>query len=134
MSKGRTGLMFSIGIITSIFYVAAIVIGLQWGMIGVVICYAIADFIITPFDYYIPFKLIHLPLMHLVTVTWRPLLCSLIMALFLWSTSEFILLSTGKIIGLTLLVAFGAGIYLLMNWYINRRQLQDFVRIAVKLS
>lgn len=134
IAKAQTRIMFYVGVVSSFCYVLAIIIGLQWGLMGVVICYAVADFVLTPPNYLFSFRFIELPVLRLIEPTWRPLICSLVMALFLWSLSDVILLFTSKIIGFFLLVFLGVSIYLIMSWFVNRTQLQKFVQIAMKRS
>lgn len=60
LSKGRTDWMFRWGIFSSIIVISAIFIGLQWGINGVAICYAIATLVLIYPNFAIPFRLIDL--------------------------------------------------------------------------
>lgn len=59
-AKGRTGLMFKIGAITSCVFVLSFVIGLPWGIRGVATAYAIATLLLLYPALAIPFRLIEL--------------------------------------------------------------------------
>lgn len=60
LAKGRTNWMFRWGIFSSIIVVSAIFIGLQWGINGVAVCYALATLLLIYPSFAIPFKLIDL--------------------------------------------------------------------------
>ncbi|MCK5644761.1 MAG: lipopolysaccharide biosynthesis protein, partial [Gammaproteobacteria bacterium] len=60
LAKGRTDWLFRWGIFSSIITVSAIIIGLQWGINGVAVCYMIAALLIAYPNFAIPFRLIDL--------------------------------------------------------------------------
>lgn len=60
LAKGRTDWMFRWGIFSSIIIVGAIIIGLQWGINGVAVCYAISVLLIVYPSFALPFRLIDL--------------------------------------------------------------------------
>lgn len=60
LAKGRTEWMFRWGFISSSIAVGAIAFGLQWGINGVAVCYAISRFITVYPGHAIPFRLIDL--------------------------------------------------------------------------
>jgi PST family polysaccharide transporter len=125
-AKGRTDLMFRWGIVSGFLMLSAFVIGLQWGIIGVAIAYAIADLIWTYPSFAIPFRLIHLRVRELVMVLLRPLLASLLMLTVLLGV-KFLLptsLASGWVLGI--LAVTGCITYLLASWLINREQVQQF--------
>jgi O-antigen/teichoic acid export membrane protein len=67
MATGRTDLMFRWGVFVSPVTILSFVIGLQWGVRGVAICYAIATILVLYPLFRIPLRLIELPLAEL----WR---------------------------------------------------------------
>lgn len=60
-AKGKTDWLFYWGVFSSIIAVIFIIIGLQWGIIGVAVGYAIATIILLYPNFYIPFRFINLP-------------------------------------------------------------------------
>jgi len=61
LSQGATKLIFKLGLVTKIFTILMIVFGLQYGIIGVAICYFIANLFTSPLIFYISGRLINLP-------------------------------------------------------------------------
>jgi len=59
-AKGRTDLLFRVGMITSSLVILAFVIGLRWGIVGVAAAYAIATVVCLYPNFAIPFHLIGL--------------------------------------------------------------------------
>ncbi len=128
-AKGRTDWLFRWGIVAGVLVIVAFAIGLQWGIIGIAVAYALWELVLFYPAFAIPFKLINLPIRHLAHVLWRQLVCSVLMmvvVLFL----RFILpagLGNGWILGI--LVPIGCLIYLLLSWLINREQVCEVVRL-----
>jgi len=59
-AKGKTDLMFRVGLMTGTVVIVAIVIGLQWGIVGVASLYAIATLLLLIPNMFFPFRLIGL--------------------------------------------------------------------------
>jgi PST family polysaccharide transporter len=60
LSRGRPNLLFRYQILSTACYVGAFLIGVQWGIRGVAVCYAIVTILLTPLLNRIAFKLIEL--------------------------------------------------------------------------
>lgn len=131
IAKGKTKMMFYIGLISSVCYVISIIIGLRWGMMGVVICYAVVDILLTLPNYIVPFKYIELPVIRICEQIWRPLVCSLVMAVSIYFVADSILYFTDKVFGTIILILLSVIIYLVMSWIYNRIQLYSFMKIAM---
>ena len=78
-AKGRTDWMFRWTIVGSTVRIAAIVIGLRWGINGVAAAYSISLIILAYPTLAIPFRLIHLRMARLGKSIALPLVTSLIM-------------------------------------------------------
>jgi len=128
ISKGRTDWMLRWGVGSGTLITLAIMIGLQWGIVGVATAYATASFLLTYPSFAIPFRLIDLRVSDLIAVLWRPFLASLLMFGVLMSLKILILptsLASASILGI--LVPTGLITYLLASWFINREQMQELV-------
>jgi len=79
LAKGRTNWMFRWGIFSSIIVVSAIFIGLQWGINGVAVCYALATLVIVYPSFAIPFRLIDLKFIDFLSNLKEETVTSLIM-------------------------------------------------------
>ncbi|NEO79671.1 MAG: MOP flippase family protein [Moorea sp. SIO4G3] len=127
-SKGRTDWMLRWGVGSGTFVTLAIIIGLQWGIVGVATAYATASFLLTYPNFAIPFRLIDLRVNDLIAVLWRPFLASLLMLGVLMSLKILILptsLASAWVLGI--LVPTGLITYLLASWFINREQMQELL-------
>lgn len=82
-AKGRTDWMLRWGIVSGGLVMLALIIGLQWGILGVAVAYALASLILTYPGFAIPFRLIQLPMQDFLAVVWRPLLASLLLLLWI---------------------------------------------------
>ncbi|NEO43868.1 MAG: MOP flippase family protein [Moorea sp. SIO4A3] len=126
-AKGRTDWLlrweFGYGIGITITFL----IGLQWGIFGVAVAYAILSFLVTYPSFAIPFRLIHLRMLDFGAVIWRPLVASFLMLLMLVGL-KFLLptdLASGWVLGI--LIPIGGISYLLASWCINREQIQQLL-------
>ena len=75
--------MFRWGIGASTLVLAAFILGLPWGIIGVAIAYAIASVLLFYPNFAIPFRLIDLPFLQLLKVLWLAVLTSSLMCIVL---------------------------------------------------
>ncbi len=129
-SKGRTDLMFRVGTLNSLIYIAAIVTGLHWGTLGVVILYALADAIATPIDYFFSFRLIHLRFRTMALALWRPYACGLFMAIVVYCLANPCQSQLGRIPGLAALVGVGAVLYVGASLILNRAGVRAFTNLV----
>lgn len=123
-AKGRTDWMFKWGVISGTLTVAAFAYGLNWGIIGVALAYAIATFLRVYPNYAIPFKLINLPVGELAKVVWYPLVCGLLMAVAVIGVRLMLPVDLKSIWVLAVCVPLGGMVYALATWFINRERLR----------
>lgn len=90
-SQGRTDWMFRWGLGTGTVTLIAIVVGVQWGVLGVVIAYTIRTFSLTYYNFTIPGKLIDMTFREVVDAVAPPLYCAVGMACIV-SVAHFVLL------------------------------------------
>jgi len=93
-AKARTNLMFRVGAVASIVLVAAFLIGVRRGAVGVAIAYAIAYLAILTYPmFYLPFRLIDLKVRDFARALAPQLFITLIMSLIclLWLNFQSIL-------------------------------------------
>ena len=93
MARARTGLMFIWGLIGAAVIYPSFFIGIQWGVMGVAVAYAIANVVLLVPELAISFRLIGLPLRDLGRSVRGVLLGSLLMA-GLVALVRYILLAT----------------------------------------
>lgn len=72
MLKSKTGILFTWGIVTTILIASSFVIGVRWGIVGVVVSYAIIYLPIAYFDFKIPFRFIGLSFREMLTGLKQP--------------------------------------------------------------
>jgi lipopolysaccharide exporter len=119
-AKGRTdwALWWTVG--AGLLIVLSFVLGLPWGIIGVTASYAIMFLLLTYPAFAIPFRLIGLEVRDLGRVLWRPAVCSLVMYAAVAGTALWSPQGVPGWLTLSLLVPFGAVVYLACSWVINR--------------
>ena len=126
-AKGRTDWMFRWTLVGAPVRIAAIVIGLRWGIVGVAAAYSISFVILTYPSLAIPFRLIHLQMGRLVKSISMPLVTSLIMfgVVYFLELALYGRLRTG--VSLAVCIVTGAVIYGLLNLWLNREQLTEMI-------
>lgn len=124
-AKGRTdwALWWTVG--AGLLIVLSFVLGLPWGIIGVTASYAIMFLLLTYPAFAIPFRLIGLEVRDLGRVLWRPAVCSLVMYAVVAGTALWAPQGLPGWLTLSLLVPFGAVVYLASSWAINRALLLE---------
>lgn len=128
-AMGRTEWLFRWGICTGILTVLSFIVGINWGIIGVAVAYAIVTAVLLYPHLAIPYSLINLPVRDLVTVLWRPVLSCLVMLVLI--SIVRIAFSPSVPVGFTFgaLVSFGAIVYIFMSWVINPNQLKTVLAV-----
>jgi len=128
-AKGRTDLLLRWGAAAGVFILAALCLGLQWGIVGVAAAYATASLLLTYANFSIPFKLIGLPVGALLKVLWPPFASSAIMLVSVVLVQWCLPGALADRAQLLILVPLGVSCYLLSGWYLNRKQLQQILHL-----
>ncbi|WP_369052476.1 MOP flippase family protein [Kineococcus terrestris] len=84
-SQGRTGTMFKVGVVSTVLTVVAIVVGLQWGVLGVAVAVFAKMWLWQPIGFRIACGLIDLPARRVFADIARPLLVSVAMGGAVWA-------------------------------------------------
>jgi len=116
LSKGRADLMFQLVIISGLLTILSFVIGLQWGIVGVSVAYAVITFALAYVELYIPFRLIDLKVLTLSKVCARPFVNSIIMFVLMITLNSILPQYKLGIVNLMIAVLFGGTIYVLLSW------------------
>jgi PST family polysaccharide transporter len=127
MAKGRTDLMLRLGVYSSLATVAAFLIGIHWGLLGLCAAYLLVELLNAPFWFFFALRQIQAPLRALVRPIRGPLICSGIMAITVAVTAAPIASVLGVRAGLAASVVEGVLIYLAANWALNRPQAREFL-------
>jgi PST family polysaccharide transporter len=130
MAMGRADLQLRWGIFTNLFIIAGLVIGLQWGIVGVAAGYTIASLLLAYHYFAIPFRLIGLRVATLATSLRDTTLCSVLMFLSIIG-ADFLLknrLEHGVL--LCAHIVLGATSYMMFTWLFNRQLLNEFLQTA----
>lgn len=130
-AKGRSDLLFRVGVITGSLTILAFVIGLRWGIVGVAAAYAIATVVCLFPNFVIPFRLIELRFLEFA----RVMLPIFAMGLSMLALIKAGLLGLGRI-GLTepwvqlgLGVFLGGSSYLIFVLRFQRDLLNEFLTL-----
>lgn len=125
LSKGRTDLLFRWGMLSGVAVIVAIIIGLNWGITGVGISYALVTFLLAYPAVWIPFRLIGLSVPRLLRVLWLPFLGSAIMASTMGMIKHSLPSSLGPALVLVIVGTSGLCIYIFFSWMFNRGQMRE---------
>jgi PST family polysaccharide transporter len=137
LSIGRTDVMFRLGLVSAVIQVLGYIIGVRWGLEGVVLCWAISSIPVSCAGVYVSHRLIDASPAKLLRNLLPVLACSLTMAAAAWawkaSTSSLawrpsaILFSTVALGALVYLIvilifrpAFGASLAQILSYSGNR--------------
>jgi PST family polysaccharide transporter len=119
-AKGRTDWFLAYGVVSTAVAVSGIVIGLQWGTVGVAGGYAIANAILLYPALAIPFRLIDLPVSRFIAALMRPLSCGLVMLGFILAFRLAAVSRLGPAEILFIGIPAGAVIYFIASLCLNR--------------
>jgi lipopolysaccharide exporter len=131
-AKGRTDLLFRWSVFSGTLMIAAYVVGLTWGVLGVVVAYAAVIVVLTPLAYILPFRLIEM--------RWRDFLVELLPFVIATSVMVGVVLglqwvlhtaSTGDLGVLSASVGTGVAVYagMLLVW--RPPALEDLARLLL---
>jgi O-antigen/teichoic acid export membrane protein len=127
MTTGRTDVMFRFGIVSLVVTVAGMVIGLQWGYVGVAACYSISNALLFVPGFMVALKQIDLRFIDLVRAIWRQLVAALAMGAVLWALRQSLNGQLDAITQLALLIPVGALVYGAFAWFLVPDVLQGLV-------
>lgn len=136
MSTGRTGAMFKVSLYLTPVTVAAFLFGVQWGLEGAALAYAVMTVVSFVVNHLIAFKTTQLNMAGMMAVIWRPMVLATMMAFLVsgllpvlagWWGQEWITLRL--IAG----VVTGAILYLVLAYAFNRDQFMELVRLIMEL-
>lgn len=86
MIKSKTGVLFVWGIVCSTAFALSFLFGVQWGIMGVAISYAIVYLIIAYFEFKISFRFIGLHIKEMLIVLKHPFFLSVQLSLLVFGT------------------------------------------------
>jgi PST family polysaccharide transporter len=124
-AKGRTDWMFRWGLFSGSYLMLAFVIGLNWGIVGVAIAYALATFSLTYLNHSIPFRLIGLSFTQLIRAVEKPFFNSLVMLACLFLFNLFIPPETADFLVLVVSIGVGVLVYGFLAFFNDRDQLKE---------
>jgi PST family polysaccharide transporter len=130
MARGRTDLLFRWSLVNSGVTVAAYVIGVRYGLVGITAAYAIAVLVLTPFGLRLAFRQIHLRLGQFVSALWPVALCAAAAAgaslLAQWAVPA----AAGSLTDLAVAVPAGVLVYLGLLLLLRPPALQDALSVV----
>jgi O-antigen/teichoic acid export membrane protein len=130
LATGRTDVMVRAGFLASVVTVAGMLIGLQWGYVGVAAGYALANVVIMLPCAAIPFRLVGLPFGKFLRAIAGPILASLMMGLIVWSALALWGVNRqAPVLQLTALVLLGAILFVSMAVLFMRAAMNQFMSL-----
>lgn len=130
MATGRTDLQLRWGVLSNFVTMAAIVIGLQWGVVGVAAGYTIASLLMAHISFAVPLKLIGMRIGELASGLRVTTLCSVLMLGALYLAQAALGERLGQSAALSLQIGIGALAYAGFTCLFNRPLLLDLMQSA----
>jgi len=133
MARGRTDVLFYLGIAGAIIEVPSFIVGLQWGVTGVAAGVLFATVVSSFWDFYFVLKTLNQGVSQFARSIWTPMLISGVMALIVSSCKVFLPLGPLPPFGqLVLLVLIGAVSYGALAFVFARGALLDVFRLVCR--
>jgi PST family polysaccharide transporter len=132
LSTGRTRTMFHLALVSAPVTVAALVVGLPWGIVGVAFAYAVATIVLLYVNLWFALRIIRLRLRDYHAALLRPLIASSAMAAVVWFVQSIAenAIGANRMARLMLCVAAGIVSYVLAILVFNRAQLAELRRLV----
>jgi O-antigen/teichoic acid export membrane protein len=131
LSQGATRLQFITGVISKVFMITAMVVGLYLGGLeGIAWAYLISSTVASFFLFHYMGKLIRLSVSDIAKNLLPVFLAALLMAFTVWATDFYVLYSFADLFRLTGLVLVGIGSYLIYTSIFKIRELENIMRIV----
>ncbi len=133
LSMARTRALLNFSLVMMVLSLAAYVIGLPWGIIGVALGFAAVSFLMLYVYLGIAFRAIHLSFSEFHAALARPLAASIMMAGIVWMVRAWFLAQTDATALMRLIwcVIFGFVLYAAVSLVVNRTQLTQLIRISL---
>jgi PST family polysaccharide transporter len=112
LSQGKADLQLRVGLVLKTIAILGIVIGLQWGIVGVAIGYATASFINSYPSFYFAGRLVNLTYWGLLRNLAGVFGCAALMAALVWATGLLLPTTWPQWVLLTIQVSFGILVYI----------------------
>lgn len=133
MARGRTRLLFHLGIYSAVLMVSAFVIGVQWGVLGVARAYFIANVLNALPCLHIALRQVGLGLPDLAATIARPVGVTALMALAVMLAGEPLSSALpSELYRLVGGVLIGVGVYAVLTFVLNRTAIQEFRRFVTR--
>lgn len=126
MATGRTDLMMRLGLLGAVLQVGSFFIGVQWGIVGVTICYLIANILNGLPHFYYATRQLNADLGDLLRAVWQPVVFSLLMLAVLYPALMW--LEPRSSGAPTLLIAIGllgAAVYGVLTFLFSKELVHD---------
>jgi len=129
MARGRTNVLFYLGIVGTILVVAAFLIGVQWGVVGVAAGYCIENVVEFVPVFYIVFRELGQDLSRFFRTILVPASLTIVMVIVVWICRELLpLLQLPALTQLVLLALVGAVTYGALGFAFARQSFGDVFR------
>lgn len=131
LAKQRADWMFRWGIVVSIAYVLAFLLGVNWELNGVAWCYMVANVILVVPEFMIPFKLVDGLTMRRLLMALAPFVfATIVMTVVLAPISFFVNRSIGPEYGLGISMAVGAFTYITTMMFLRPPAVDDYLMLV----
>jgi PST family polysaccharide transporter len=129
---GRTDQLRTQGIVNTALILAAFWVGLQFGLMGLVIAYSVVTMVISLGTLHYTLRAVHSNLAGLMRVLLAPTLCAALMAAMIVLCENFFAKHTIPIVRLVVLVPLGALLYAGLIRFFDKQIFSDLLRFVTR--
>lgn len=131
LSKQRADWMFRWGMVVSLSYTLAFMLGVNWGLNGVACCYMVANVILVVPEFMIPFKLVDGLTMRRLFRALSPFaLATVVMSVAVIAMSFWAKSLMGAELGLGVCVITGVFVYVAMMMVLRPHAVDDYLKLV----
>jgi O-antigen/teichoic acid export membrane protein len=133
MARGRTDILFRLGVVGAVVQISSFLIGIRWGAVGVAQCYFVANLVNAWPCLGTALRLVERTMVDMLARVWRPMAAAAVMAALLLAMKNQLIFQT--IPGVPRLIALsviGALIYTSLIAVFARTATKDVLRLVLK--
>ena len=131
LSQGRADLQFKVGAIFGILTIGAIIIGLQWGIMGVALAYLTITILLVYPSITIATSLIGISFSDVLKNLWKILACAVSMGIAVIILDQILPDNMPQIVYLTIEVLFGVVLYFSLIHFLKLQAYLDLKQIVI---
>jgi PST family polysaccharide transporter len=111
LTQGRSDLMLKLRIVFFAIYLTSFIIGVNWGSIGVAVCYTLTSLLLTPVYYRVIGQVVDMTFLEVLRAVAGVFFCALMMAVAVWGLKLLLPANLPHAVYLIIQIPFGVVLY-----------------------